>query len=472
MPLRPRRLTALACAALLAVGVAACSGDPEPEPRPTPQPTPSKSTEAARPEVTFGVYGSTEEIAAYRAMAKSFSGVTGPEVRIVPWSSSEDEMTALENGAAPDVFLLNRRHLGTVLEAGAIRPVDDLLDARGVDFADDYARDALRSFSADERLQCMPYGVSPMVVYINTALVDFAAMAAAGLPAPELDDEGQPPKQWSMEEFAAAADFATRPRRGTRGLSIEPTLQALTPFIRSGGGQIFDDDVLPTTLTLSDDSSVDALERTLETLRDGRINLTDRQLAKRDAVEWFERGKVGMIAGFRDLVPRLRAVNTLDFDVMAMPVLDEPATVGDITGLCVSAEVADSSPVADFLAYAISTDAVTSVAREGYLMPANLEVAATDAFLQDGRRPANSQVFVQSVRDIYHAPLLTDWADIERIAGQGIDELLTAPVLDRDAITEIAQRVDEESQSVLAPEETEAPSGTPVATDSASPSGS
>ena len=358
MSLRPRRLTALACAGLLALGVVACSEDTAPSPKPSPSSSATKAAE--RPEITFGVYGSTDEIAAYRAMAESFSGVTGPEVRIVPWTSSEDEVAALADGDPPDVFLLDRRHLGPVLEAGLVRPVDDLLDARGVDFADDYARDALRSFSAAQRLQCMPYGVSPMVIYVNTALVDFTGMAEAGLPAPVLDDEGNPPQQWTMEEFAAAADYATRPRRGTRGLAIEPTLQALTPFIRGGGGEIFDDDTDPTSLALAEDSSVDALERTLETLRDGRINLTDRQLAQRDAVEWFERGKVGMIAGFRDLVPRLRTTNTLDFDVMAMPVLDEASTVGEITGLCVSSATQDedADAAAGFLAYAISADAV------------------------------------------------------------------------------------------------------------------
>ena len=43
-----------------------------------------------------------------------------------------------------------------------------------------------------------------------------------------------------------------------------------------------------------------------------------------------------MIAGFRALVPELREVPGLDFDVMPIPSIDGAATVGDITGLCIS----------------------------------------------------------------------------------------------------------------------------------------
>ena len=84
----------------------------------------------------------------------------------------------------PDVFLVSRRDLRWFTESELTRPVDTLLDERGVDFGDVYSRDALEAFSSDNRLQCMPYGVSPQVVFYNEDLVDFVRMELRGLDVP------------------------------------------------------------------------------------------------------------------------------------------------------------------------------------------------------------------------------------------------------------------------------------------------
>ena len=60
---------------------------------------------------------------------------------------------------------------------------------------------------------------------------------------------------------------------------------------------------------------------------------------------------------------------------MPMPVLDSSATVGDVTGLCLSRKAASTPDAADFMVYELSTEAVSRVTRTGYLAPANLEVA-------------------------------------------------------------------------------------------------
>ena len=41
-------------------------------------------------------------------------------------------------------------------------------------------------------------------------------------------------------------------------------------------------------------------------------------------------------AGFRNLVPELREAKDLSFDVLPMPTIDTRATIGDISGLCLS----------------------------------------------------------------------------------------------------------------------------------------
>ena len=77
--------------------------------------------------------------------------------------------------------------------------------------------------------------------------------------------------------------FATRPRRGTKGVHIAPTIPGLSPFIESGGGSVFDDAVDPTSLSFSSDDSQAALERTLELLRNPRGHPRARTSSPRPA---------------------------------------------------------------------------------------------------------------------------------------------------------------------------------------------
>lgn len=439
---------------LLAVSVAACDSE---APRPEPDPGPTTATPTA---LTFGVFGNDLEIEAYQSVVDTYNeSATGAEVTIESWPDPQMLADAITAGQTPpDVFMLSRADLAEITEAGLNTPLLELVDERGVDTGDNYARDSVLAFSANDELQCMPYDVSPMVIFYNKELIDFERMAERDLPAPPPVDEGDeatdqttPPTydSWTFEEFRAAAEFASRPRRETKGIHIEPTLLGLAPFIYSGGGDVFDDDVQPTSLAFSSDGTRDALTPTLELLRDPALTLTEKQLSQATPTEWFKRGRLGMMAGFRSQVPELRAAPGLDFDVMPMPVIDEAATVGDISGLCLASETASLPEAADFLVYVVSAEAVARVATAGYLVPANLQVAQSEDFLQSDAKPTSSEVFSTSIRDMRLAPLIDSLRELEAAVEEPLRQLLTMPVPDLEALT---TQIDEESQPILDPD--------------------
>ncbi|WP_188113438.1 extracellular solute-binding protein [Nocardioides humilatus] len=426
--------------------------------RPEPKPPTKPSHGMAR--LVFAVFGNDEEIAAYRKVVDAYNTESKVvDVHIESWPDADAMLTDIRSGeVAPDLYLLPREDLGETMEAERNRPVLDLLDARGIAFGDEFSRDAISAFSANDTLQCMPYASSPMVIYYNTDLIDFDRMAARDLPVPPEDRE-----YWTLDQFRAAAAFASRPRKDTKGVFIEPTIEGLAPFIYAGGGKLFDDDQDPTSLALSDADTADALRQTLEVLRDPTITPTNKQLAEKPALDWFEEGSLGMIAGYRDLTPELRAVEGLHFDVMPMPELDDDATVGDLTGVCVSEgpqERVEQS--ADFLVNLLSDEAVSAMAETGYLMPTKIDVSFSDAFLQPDLQPANARAFVDSTRSIVLPPLFDSWPLLEAAVDPDLERLLTQPRID-DLEAEL-EAIDEKSKPVLQPEE---PTDEP--TESASP---
>lgn len=418
---------------------------------PVPQPTPTASPEPEPAVVSFGAWGTEAEIAAYQRVVDSYNERTVlVEAVLESWPTADEMLAEIETGAAdPDVFLLPREQLGATVAAGRNRPVLDLLDARGVSLGDHYSRTALAAFTSGDSQQCMPYTSSPMVIYYNTGLIDFEQLDEQGLPVPREDDG-----RWSLAAFEAAAESATRPRGGTRGFAIEPTLEALAPFILSGGGRVFDHDVTPTSLALSDGDSVDALEEALVVLRQSPYTLTEEQLERQPPLEWFKRGRLGMLAGYRDLVPELREVDGLGFDVLPMPRISSSATVGEMTGLCLAeGEQADVERAADFLVHVISAESVTDVVSStGSLTPVHLEVAFSEEYLQPNRQPARSSVFTLNQRYIALWPLIEDWDALEALAADEMEALLTKPVLTPEEIETILAGLDEESRALLDPE--------------------
>lgn len=444
---------------MVVLSTAACTGDAEPGPAPTPTGKPSGGADEKPHQITFGAYGSEEEVAAFQDVVDAFNATS--TTRVVTLRSWPDHESALEDvlaGDAPDAFLTSRIDLDQLVEAEALQPVSLLLDERGVDFGDRFSRDAVDAFAMDDELQCMAYSVSPMVIYYNTDIVDFDKMERRAYDVPTADDEGVRDR-WTLAQFSAAATFASR-RGDRRGVWIDPTLQGLAPFIYSGDGQVFDDDREPTSLAFSDDSTREALSQTLAILRDSAVTPTNAQLARATPVQLFKRGELAMVAGFRNLVPELRDAEDLDFDVLPMPTIDNRATVGDISGLCLSSDSAVQGDAADFIAYAVSDAAISTVSSTGYIVPANTQVAASPEFLAPELEPANAEVFNTSIRYMEVPPFIDQRLELVDAVTPLLERLVTAPgVLDLELVTE---QIDEASRVILSPEEEpESPSESP-----------
>ena len=126
---------------------------------------------------------------------------------------------------------------------------------------------------------------------------------------------------------------------------------------------------------------------------------------------------------------------------MPMPVLDSYATVGDITGLCLSPRAASTPEAADFLVHATST-AVGHAGGPGRLPGAGQPRGRALRRLPAAGSPARRTpaVFNTAVRTMEIPPLLDSVPALEAAVAPDLRDLLTVPVLDLEAIT---QRIDE-----------------------------
>lgn len=453
-------VSVLTCLAVL--GLAACTtesemGGPANAPSFTPSPTDPPVQLA---ELTYGVFGVEAELEAYQTVVDDYNArASTVEVTLETWPTSAAMMRAITRGEAdPDIYQVTRDQLADVVDEGRNVPLFALLEDRNLSYGDNYPLDTIEALSRGNDLQCMPYGISPTVMYLNTDLIDFDAMRLRDLPTPEDEMAG-----WDFEEFAAAAEFGTHKRAKSRGLTIEPTLAAMAPYLYSGGGSLFDDDTEPTSLDLSSGENQETLETLLALARNPLVTLTDTQLRKATPLEWFERGRLAMLQGERSLTPRLRKVPGLDFDVMPMPRIGRSATTGDVTGICIAP--GDSvQRSADFLVHLISAEGFEPVAEAGYTVPANTSVARSVEFLQPNRQPEHAGAFNASVDAMELLPLAAEDPELLSAVGGLVEQLFTMTLPpDIEVATEL---IDATSREVLDPTYEPEPSELPDSSES------
>ena len=325
------------------VAGAACTGDSDATPDPATSPTQHADADPEKPRNArrSASAGTEEEVAAYQRVVDSYNATTDHRqgragLLARPRGGSGRRARGRRPRRLPDLA-----HRPRPAGRGGGAPADRAscsTSAASTSATATRATPSRPSPSTDD-LQCMPYGVSPMVIYYNTDLVDFERMERRGLDVPD----GRPRRQ----PRALDARGVLRRRRvrhpsaaTARGVYIAPTLAGLAPFIYSGGGKVFDDDDEPTSLAFSDDDTREALERdarrSCATPR-SRPPTPSSRAPRRSS--WFKRGKLAMIAGYRNARPRAprRRGPRLRRACRCRP-STSPATVGDITGLCISAD--------------------------------------------------------------------------------------------------------------------------------------
>lgn len=425
----------------------------------TPKPKPVGPKPAAA--ISVAVYGAPEVTTAYAELAAEFTA-KHPEttVQVQPYPSEQAAVEAnakkRATGNGPDLFMADVAQLDQLMRAKAIQPVDRPLVERDVDFGDSYQRSALEAFSKDTSLQCMPVDVSPMVVYYNRALINLDR------PLPDDIAAINPAKGWSIDQFRAALQGMLTPK--SKAMGMTPSLEQLAPFIWSGGGELVDSQEDPTALTLASGASVDSLEDLLTIVRDPTLNLTPAQLQRKSALQRFLNGRLGVLFGYRDLVPQLRAQANLDFDVMPVPKVVRSATVTRLSGMCISGETKHFERAADFLTFAVSDEAATKLAATGYVVPSNTKVLASDGFLQPALRPVNAQVFSGALKGGRLMPRSEQWPEVETAVAPLLAALFTDPVI--DPLADRLKVIDDAAAPILNPkaiQQSASPSGTPTA---------
>lgn len=422
---RPSPPTILIALALLAAG---CGADA------TLSPSPSGGGE----RVSLLLFGEPEELAAYRELVETYeSRHTGVDIGIIEASDRTDLLarlsTSFAGGQPPDLFLINYRYFAQFAARGVLEPMSSRLDGSAALDEEDFFAEAMNAFQFGGEQVCMPQNISSLVVYYNRNLFE-----ASDVPIPA---EG-----WTWDEMVDRAVALTNVGIDQYGLGVEPTMIRVAPFVWSNGAELFDDPARPTRFTLDDPEALAALVRFLGLGRGVSPIPSEVAVEAEDLESRFLNGRLAMLLSSRRSTPTFRTITDFEWDVAALPILEQPAGILHSDAYCMTAASESKDEAWRFVEFALGPDGQRITARSGRTVPSLVEVANSDAFLDPNASPANSRVFVDTIPYIRQVPSLSTWPEIEDVA----DPILELGLYGGLPADEVARQIDAATRELFA----------------------
>ncbi len=448
---RARGAARVALAGGLVVSMAACTAESEPGADPTSTPSPTMVTSEPAGPLEIAVYGTAAQVRAYEEIVEAFAAVN-PSVDVDlstyrrAGAARKAALTALREGTGPDVFLADSGHLPDLLATRGLQPVDTMLEERDLEFGDDFQRLGLTAFSANARLQCMPAEVSPLVLYYNRELVR-TSQPQEPIILPNARDQS-----WDWEEFELVARAtAGQDQLGpVTGAWFPRDTETLAAFVRSNRGDIVDDVLDPTSLTLTSEEALSVVETLASFARDPAVSPPDGQGAS-DPVRLFTEGRLGMLVGTRADLPRLRAAEELRFGVLPLPSFGRLRSVSYLTGWCVNGATEEAGLAGDFLAFAVGPEAAAIASRSGAIVPSRLDAVHSRAFIQPRRQPANAFFYASGIRRSDPMPMADAWPEVSGLVEEQLSELYSDASIDLGTLERRMERLNARSTRLLGP---------------------
>jgi multiple sugar transport system substrate-binding protein len=322
---------------------------------------------------------------------------------------------------------MNYRFYGQFAARGVLEPLEPYVEDSSEFELDEFYPQAVDAFRWNGEVTCLPQNISSLVVYFNRDLFERFGV--------------EPPRnamQWV--ELVEKAQLMTRdangvpvrgadpdvPQTGTApaaiyGLGVEPTIIRLAPFVWSNGGEIVDDEEAPTRFTLDTPEARDVLQNFFGLRAGLGVVPTDQEVESEDDETRFVNGRLAMLLSSRRSVPTFREAAEFDWDIVSLPVFDEPAGILHSDAYCMT-KASDAKDAAwRFVEFALGPEGAPVVAETGRTVPSLKSVAQSDAFLDPSEKPANSRVFLDGIENIRRVPTISTWPEIEDVS-EGILE--------------------------------------------------
>ena len=384
--------------------------------------------------ITWASWANPGEADAYKRVSADYTAKYGNKVtwQQVVGDYQTKILTQLAGGSAPDAFYVGDGQMAPMINSGKLEPLDDFLASADspLKLADVHPGLYQWCKSKDGKMYGVPVDCTPKVFWFNKGMLqaagvttDPAAAFAAGT--------------WNRD---ALDDLLVKVKAtGKRGMAVESNWFDLFSLISTFGGTVANEDGTKMVFD-TDPKALETLEWLFEHFKAGTITYGGT-LPKGQGVDaLFLGGQLATIQYGRWILPNLRKLKNLQYDIAPMP-SEDGKTIMPVAVYCAAMAVQtgakDKQAAQMFLGRYVNADGQRArLAGGGNAVPA---VKGIDDIVLEGGLPANSKVFNEVATKGWAIPLaIARSAKVSTNFGTETDKMIKSGMSSKDFATKLA----------------------------------
>ncbi len=433
-----RALRVLAAVCLLAGAVAGCvQRVPE-----TKAPGAKGPGGTSQIELTLFTWTEQDELKVNQELLKDFEAAhPGVKVKIINVSGSREAMQKLETmfstKSGPDVMSLHGAYYTGFADAGALAPLDPLIQA-DKDFAlQDIHPRLVELCRYKGKLYSLPRYTSVYAIFYNKTLFQ-----AAGLPTPGTGS-------WTWDDYLKAARTLTKDRSGSGkpdqwGCVIDFWGARLYPWLWTNNADLMDSE--RQVCRIDSPEAVEALQFVADLRHKYKVCPATTSTERNDALNMFARGSVGMyLSGPWDIQTLSRAEN-LKWDVAPFPSRKTKSTMLGTENYAVYAASKHPKEAWELFKFLLSAKAQAVMADKLDKMPSRLSVLK--GAYAAGRATYNRSVYVSALEYARQPANFPEYSQVEGILQAQLDRIWINQVSPAEGLKTAAARVNQKLQEI------------------------
>lgn len=383
--------------------------------------------------VTWASWANPGEADRFKQFSKDYTSQYGVQVtwQQVVGDYQSKLLTQLAGGSAPDAFYVGDSSMAPMIASGKLEPLGDFLDSSdsALKIGDVYEGLYQWCKSEDGKLYGVPVDCNPKVFWYNKGLLDEAGFSP--YPADQLASG-----TWNRD---ALDDLLTKVKAtGKRGMVVEANWFDLFSLITTFGGNAVDD--AGKAVFDTDTNAMDTISWLFDHFKNETITFGG-SLPKGQGVDaLFYGGQLATIQYGRWILPNLKKLKNLQFDIAAMPSSDG-ATVMPVAvytaAMSVQTAAKDKQASLVFLSRYCNADGQKArLSGGGNAVPS---MAGLDDIVLEGGVPENAKYFTEVASKGYAIPeVIARSAKVSTNFGTQMDKIVKGGASAKEFATQMA----------------------------------
>lgn len=368
-------------------------------------------------KIKFSSWGSESEIAVIKPLLAEFEK-QNPDIKVefihIPKNYFQKLHLLVASNLTPDAVFINNLNLPLYAENNVFMDLTGFLSAESDMPKNTFFKEALEALSYKGKLYAIPRDVSNLVVYYNKDIFD-----KYNVPYPD--------KNWTYDDFLQTClkltkDLNNDGKTEQFGVSFEEAPLFWLPWLWSNGGGFISKNL--DSVIINKPESIESLQFYADLRNKYHAAPSKSEAGSATMAQLFIQQKIAMHISGRWSTPRYRKDIHFRWDIAKFPRGKAGSIVDcDASGWAISSASKHPKEAWRLIKFLASRKAAENFAKSGLILPARIDAAESDSFLNKGTPPESSNIFVDIIPDSMPTPVTENYQELTDVLNTALEPL-------------------------------------------------